>query len=55
MGPQNATPERSAADRPYKPASITLIVLKSIVIAVAIVALVSFATRGTLALITPLS
>jgi len=42
--------EHSPSLRPYKPASITLIVLKSIAIAMAVVIGVSFASRGAMAL-----
>lgn len=51
MEPQSDAPEQSNPRRPYKPASVTLIILKSIVIAMSVVIAVSFASRGAMALV----
>jgi len=52
--PRN-TPEPGPSVRSSKPPSVSLIILKSIVIAVAVVTAVSLATRAAFALIGPLS
>jgi len=53
VGPQSTAPQNDNSERPYKPPSVALIIVKAVVIAVVLVGMVTYGTRLVFAILPP--